>query len=78
MGVLEELVRKHLPASVGVEWSGLSYQEKHVGGQTGLVLALAFLFVFLFLAAQYETTPTDAGKCFRTSSSSTPIACPEL
>jgi len=44
-----------LPASVGVEWSGLSYQEKHVGGQTGLVLALAFLFVFLFLAAQYES-----------------------
>ena len=27
----------------------------HVGGQTGLVLALAFLFVFLFLAAQYES-----------------------
>ena len=41
MGVLEELVRKHLPASIGVEWSGLSYQEKHVGGQTGLVLALS-------------------------------------
>ena len=55
MGVLEELVRKHLPASIGVEWSGLSYQEKHVGGQTGLVLALAFLFVFLVLAAQYES-----------------------
>ena len=55
MGVLEELVRKHLPASIGVEWSGLSYQEKHVGGQTGLVLALACLFVFLFLAAQYES-----------------------
>ena len=59
MGVLEELVRKHLPASIGVEWSGLSYQEKHVGGQTGLVLALAFLFVFLFLAAQYAD-----GDCF--------------
>lgn len=55
MDVLEGLVRKHLPASIGVEWSGLSYQEKHVGGQTGLVLALAFLFVFLFLAAQYES-----------------------
>ena len=55
MDVLESIVRKHLPASVGVEWSGLSYQEKHVGGQTGLVLALAFLFVFLFLAAQYES-----------------------
>ena len=55
MDVLESIVRKHLPASVGVEWSGLSYQEKHVGEQTGLVLALAFLFVFLFLAAQYES-----------------------
>ena len=55
MSVLESIVRKHLPASVGVEWSGLSYQEKHVGGQTGLVLALAFLFVFLFLAEQYES-----------------------
>ena len=55
MDVLEQIVRRELPASVGVEWSGLSYQEKHEGGQTGTVLALAFLFVFLFLAAQYES-----------------------
>lgn len=33
MGVLEELVRKHLPASVGVEWSGLSYQESMSAGR---------------------------------------------
>ena len=55
MDALERIVDKHLPANVGVEWSGLSYQEKHVSGQTGVVLALAFLFVFLFLAAQYES-----------------------
>lgn len=55
MDKLEQIVREKLPASVGVEWSGLSYQEKHVSGQTGIVLALAFLFVFLFLAAQYES-----------------------
>lgn len=55
MDVLEKIVRDRLPASIGVEWSGLSYQEKHVSGQTGIVLALAFLFVFLFLAAQYES-----------------------
>ena len=55
MDELEQIVRRELPASVGVEWSGLSYQEKHEGGQTGTVLALAFLFVFLFLAAQYES-----------------------
>ena len=55
METLERIVRERLPSSVGVEWSGLSYQEKHEGGQTGVVLALAFLFVFLFLAAQYES-----------------------
>lgn len=55
MDVLERIVREHLPENIGVEWSGLSYQEKHVSGQTGIVLALAFLFVFLFLAAQYES-----------------------
>ena len=38
-----------------MEWSGLSYQEKQAGGQTGMVMALVFLFVFLFLAAQYES-----------------------
>ena len=55
MEVMEELVRKHLPDNIGLEWSGLSYQEKQAGGQTGLVLALVFLFVFLFLAALYES-----------------------
>lgn len=55
MDILEDIVKEHLPSSIGVEWSGLSYQEKHVSGQTGYVLALAFLFVFLFLAAQYES-----------------------
>ena len=55
MEALEEIVRQHLPSDVGIEWSGLSYQEKHASGQTGVVLALALLFVFLFLAAQYES-----------------------
>ncbi len=55
MDALERIVAEHLPADIGVEWSGLSYQEKRVSGQTGVVLALAFLFVFLFLAAQYES-----------------------
>ncbi|WP_290534708.1 multidrug efflux RND transporter permease subunit [Alistipes sp.] len=55
MDALERIVAEHLPDGIGIEWSGLSYQEKHVSGQTGLVLALAFLFVFLFLAAQYES-----------------------
>ena len=55
MQILEDIAYEHLPSNIGVEWSGLSYQEKKEGGQTGLVLGLALLFVFLFLAAQYES-----------------------
>ncbi len=55
MEVLEEIARDHLPDNIGIDWNGLSYQEKQAGGQTGYVLALVFLFVFLFLAAQYES-----------------------
>ena len=55
MNLMEELAEQHLPDNIGIEWSGLSYQEKKEGGQTGVVLGLALLFVFLFLAAQYES-----------------------
>ena len=55
MQVIEEIARKHLPENIGVEWSGLSYQEKQSGGKTAMVLALVFLFVFLFLSALYES-----------------------
>ena len=55
MQVIEDIARKHLPENIGVEWSGLSYQEKQAGGKTAMVLALVFLFVFLFLSALYES-----------------------
>ena len=55
MEIMEQIARDHLPDNIGLEWSGLSYQEKQAGGQTGMVMALVFLFVFLFLAAQYES-----------------------
>ena len=62
MDRLEEIVEEHLPENIGVDWAGLSYQQKHNGGNTGSLVgstntsnALAFLFVFLFLAAQYES-----------------------
>ena len=55
MELMEQIAREHLPDNIGIEWSGLSYQEKQAGGQTGLILTLVFLFVFLFLAALYES-----------------------
>lgn len=55
METIEQVAREHLPDNIGVEWSGLSYQEKQAGGQTGMIMSLVFLFVFLFLAALYES-----------------------
>lgn len=55
METMEKIAKEKLPENIGIDWSGLSFQEKKAGGQTGYVYALVFLFVFLFLAAQYES-----------------------
>jgi len=55
MQEMEKIARTYLPENIGVEWSGLSYQEKKAEGQMGYIVALVFLFVFLFLAALYES-----------------------
>ena len=55
MAAMQRIADEHLPENIGIEWSGLSYQEKQASGQTGMVLSLVFLFVFLFLAALYES-----------------------
>ena len=38
-----------------MEWSGISYQEAKVGGQSGLAFGFGLLMVFLVLAAQFES-----------------------
>ena len=32
MEIIEQIAREHLPENIGVEWSGLSFQEKQAGG----------------------------------------------
>ncbi len=54
MQVLEGLVAK-LPAGVGLEWTGLSYEERLSGAQAPLLYALSLAIVFLCLAALYES-----------------------
>ncbi|WP_395396529.1 efflux RND transporter permease subunit [Novosphingobium sp. BL-8A] len=54
MKVIEEMASK-LPAGVGLEWSGISYEEKTSGGQAPALYALSMLIVFLCLAALYES-----------------------
>lgn len=56
MDALEQLVNENMDGiDLGVEWSGLSYQERHESGNTMMVLGLALVFVFLVLAALYES-----------------------
>jgi len=55
MAMMEQMAHKKLPASMGYEWTGISFQEKQVGGQAAFVFALAVLMVYLVLAAQYES-----------------------
>lgn len=54
MAAMEELIAK-LPAGVGFEWTGMSYQERVAGSQTTILLSLSLLVVFLCLAALYES-----------------------
>ena len=51
---MEDIVAK-LPAGIGLEWNGLSYEEKTSGSQAPLLYALSLAIVFLCLAALYES-----------------------
>ena len=44
-----------LPAGVGYEWTGASYQEVQSGAQAPALYAISILVVFLCLAALYES-----------------------
>jgi multidrug efflux pump len=44
-----------LPKGVGMEWTGLSYQETQSGSQTYALYGISLLVVFLLLAALYES-----------------------
>jgi len=54
MAEMETLVQK-LPAGIGYEWTGLSYEERLSGSQAPALYALSMLIVFLCLAALYES-----------------------
>lgn len=54
MDRMESLVHK-LPAGFDFSWSGLSYEEKMAGSQTGFLYLVSVLVIFLCLAALYES-----------------------
>jgi multidrug efflux pump len=54
MQAIQNIVDK-LPTGVGLEWSGISYQERQSGAQASLLYGISLLVVFLCLAALYES-----------------------
>jgi multidrug efflux pump len=54
MDLLEQLAGDLAPG-FGIEWTGLSYQERQAGAQLPLLYTLSLLVVFLCLAALYES-----------------------
>ncbi len=54
MRIIGELVAQ-LPAGIGYEWTGTSFQEQQAGAQAPALYAISILVVFLCLAALYES-----------------------
>jgi multidrug efflux pump len=50
-----EKMAAQLPAGIGYEWTGLSYEERAAGAQAPALYAISLLVVFLCLAALYES-----------------------
>ncbi|MBT0652421.1 efflux RND transporter permease subunit [Geomobilimonas luticola] len=50
-----EKMAAQLPAGIGYEWTGLSYEEKKAGAQAPALYAISLLVVFLSVAALYES-----------------------
>ncbi len=51
---MEKLI-KRLPPGIGFDWTGLSFEERRAGSQTGALYAISLVVVFLCLAALYES-----------------------
>jgi HAE1 family hydrophobic/amphiphilic exporter-1 len=57
MAALEDVFHKSMPATMGFDYSGMSYQEQKAaqGVSPAVIFALALFVVFLIMAAQYES-----------------------
>src|SRR6516165_9586039 len=57
MAALEDVFHKNMPATMGFDYMGMSYQEQKAaqGISPATIFGLAFFVVFLIMAAQYES-----------------------
>jgi multidrug efflux pump len=55
MAAMEEIASKQLPSGFGIDWTGMSYQERLSSGQEASAFLFAVVFSFLFMVALYES-----------------------
>ena len=55
LATVARLADETLPAGVGYEWTGVTFQQERAGNVAPIVFTLAVFVVFLVLAAQYES-----------------------
>jgi HAE1 family hydrophobic/amphiphilic exporter-1 len=57
MKAMEEVFKQTMPAEMGYDYLGMSFQEKKAteGVSSAVIFTMSLLFVFLILAAQYES-----------------------
>jgi multidrug efflux pump len=55
IAIMQRLANSELPASMGYEWTDMSYLELLAGNTAMVIFGCAVVMVFLVLAAQYES-----------------------
>jgi len=53
--VIEEVAKEKLPRGFGIDWAGISKDEKGRGNEAVYIFLICLAFVYLLLAAQYES-----------------------
>jgi len=61
IAAMAEIADRSLPAQLGYQWSGVTFQQLAAGNVAVFIFALALVFVYLFLAAQYESWTLPLG-----------------
>ncbi|MEJ5055467.1 efflux RND transporter permease subunit [Sphingobacterium sp. MYb382] len=55
MAAIEEVAKSGLPQGYGIDWKGMSREERSASGQTAMIFGLCIVFVYFLLSAQYES-----------------------
>lgn len=63
MDAVEKMAKEKLPASMGMQWIELSFQQRVAAGSTVVIFILAIILVYLVLAAQYESWTIPIAVC---------------